>query len=151
MAKDKKRGFFSWFGRGRQEEEQQEPETRVEQPVESTPADAAQPETRHPQDSAVVEDAARVAEESEPAEAPGVPIENRPGEWDASTSAEAAVEIEPIYEPVREAPAEPEPQVDAVAKDLAAEELAEEVVAVTEQVAAAQQEHDVVEEFVESD
>ena len=23
MAKDKKRGFFSWFGRGRQEEEQQ--------------------------------------------------------------------------------------------------------------------------------
>src|SRR5471030_315865 len=132
MAKDKKRGFFSWFGRGRQEEEQQEPETRVEQPVESTPADAAQPETRHPQDSAVVEDAARVAEESEPAEAPGVPIENRPGEWDASTSAEAAVEIEPINEPVHDVPAEPSPQ-DAVAKDLAAEALAEEIVAVTEQ------------------
>src|SRR5471030_709114 len=143
MAKDKKRGFFSWFGRGRQEEEQQEPETRVEQPVESTPADTAQPETQHPHDSAG-------AEEPQSAEAPGVPIENHPGEWDASTSAEATVEIEPINEPVHDVPAEPSPQ-DAVAKDLAAEALAEEIVAVTEQVAAAQQEHDVVEEFVESD
>lgn len=31
MAKDKKRGFFSWLGFGQKEEEQQQPEPSVEQ------------------------------------------------------------------------------------------------------------------------
>ena len=124
MAKDKKRGFFSWFGRGRQEEEQQktevqEQEAHIEQPepvVESPSSDPV------PQEE-------RLQDEAQPVEAPGVPVESRPGEWDTTTSAEAAVEIEPIYEPVHDLPAEPvlhEPSAeDAVAKDLAAEALAE--------------------------
>jgi fused signal recognition particle receptor len=149
MAKDKKRGFFSWFGRGRQEEEQQKTEAQqqdahieqLEPVVESPPSDDL------PQ------------AEAQPVEEPGVPVEDRPGEWDTTTSAEAAVEIEPIYEPVHEAPAEPvlhEPSAEeAVAKDLAAEALAEEIVVVTEQVAVEQHEElvedDVVEDqFVES-
>lgn len=63
MAKDKKRGFFSWFGRGRQEEEQQKEETRVEQPVaeaplSDTPAQEAPPAAEEPR-----EQAAELAEE----------------------------------------------------------------------------------------
>lgn len=149
MAKDKKRGFFSWFGRGRQEEEQQKTETQeqeahIEQPepvVESPSSDSLPHEEL-------------LQEEAQPAEAPGVPVEERPGEWDTTTSAEAAVEIEPLYEPVHELPAEPVldevSAEEAVAKDLAAEELAEEIVAVTEQVAVEQHAELVEDEFVES-
>ncbi|MFS7180050.1 signal recognition particle-docking protein FtsY, partial [Serratia proteamaculans] len=46
MAKDKKRGFFSWLGFGQKEEEQQQPETSVE-PAENqaveTPAEPVVP------------------------------------------------------------------------------------------------------------
>ena len=159
MAKDKKRGFFSWFGRGRQEEEQQKTETQeqeahIEQPepvVESPSSESL------PQEELLHEDVQQ--EEAQPAEAqsveaPGVPVEERPGEWDTTTSAEAAVEIEPIYEPVHELPVEPVldevSAEEAVAKDLAAEELAEEIVAVTEQVAVEQHAELVEDEFVES-
>lgn len=60
MAKDKKRGFFSWFGRGRQEEEQQKEETRVEQPVaeaplSDTPAQEAPPAAEEPREQAAAE------------------------------------------------------------------------------------------------
>lgn len=60
MAKDKKRGFFSWFGRGRQEEEQQKEETRVEQPVaeaplSDTPAQEAPPASEEPREQAAAE------------------------------------------------------------------------------------------------
>ena len=60
MAKDKKRGFFSWFGRGRQEEEQQKEETRVEQPVAEAPlSDApeqeAPPAAEEPREQAAAE------------------------------------------------------------------------------------------------
>jgi len=92
MAKDKKRGFFSWFGRGRQEEEQQKEETREEVPV---------------------------------VEEPGVPVEPEP-----------IAEPEPVIEP--EPLTEPEPDVEEPARLEAAEELAEEIVHITEQVAAQQ-------------
>ena len=92
MAKDKKRGFFSWFGRGRQEEEQQKEETREEVPV---------------------------------VEEPGVPVEPEP-----------IAEPEPVIEP--EPLTEPEPYVEEPARLEAAEELAEEIVHITEQVAAQQ-------------
>ncbi|PKE28208.1 signal recognition particle-docking protein FtsY [Rahnella sp. AA] len=60
MAKDKKRGFFSWFGRGRQEEEQQKEETRVEPPVaeaplSDTPAQEAPPAAEEPREQAAAE------------------------------------------------------------------------------------------------
>ena len=92
MAKDKKRGFFSWFGRSRQEEEQQKEETREEVPV---------------------------------VEEPGVPVEPEP-----------IAEPEPVIEP--EPLTEPEPDVEEPARLEAAEELAEEIVHITEQVAAQQ-------------
>jgi len=89
MAKDKKRGFFSWFGRGRQEEEQQKEETREELPV---------------------------------VEEPGVPVEPEP-----VTEPEPVIEPEPLKEPEPEV-REPEPLA-------AAEELADDIVHITEQVA----------------
>ncbi|QLK59486.1 signal recognition particle-docking protein FtsY [Enterobacteriaceae bacterium Kacie_13] len=90
MAKDKKRGFFSWFGRGRQEEEQQKEETREELPV---------------------------------VEEPGVPVEPEP-----VTKPEPVIQPQPLTEPVVQEPARLE----------AAEELAEEIVHITEQVSAQQ-------------
>ncbi|MFS7253069.1 signal recognition particle-docking protein FtsY [Rahnella rivi] len=90
MAKDKKRGFFSWFGRGRQEEEQQKEETREELPV---------------------------------VEEPGLPVEPEP-----VTEPEPVIEPEPLKEPEPEV-REPEPLA-------AAEELADDIVHITEQVAA---------------
>lgn len=90
MAKDKKRGFFSWFGRGRQKEEQQKEETREELPV---------------------------------VEEPGVPVEPEP-----ITEPEPVIEPEPLKEPEPEV-REPEPLA-------AAEELADDIVHITEQVAA---------------
>lgn len=109
MAKDKKRGFFSWFGRGRQEEEQQKEETREELTV------TEEQQTAVP----AHEDLAPVApehEESLVVEEPGVPVEQHPGEWDNAASAESAAELEP--------------------GDQAAAQLAEEIVHITEKVAA---------------
>jgi len=143
MAKDKKRGFFSWFGRGRQEEEQQNEETRVEQPVVEEQSPPTHETARAQEPSVAAEP------ETDYAQAPGVPVENHPGEWDDATTVEAAAEIEPAFEPVQEIPAAPvEPQ--PVAQEQASVELAEEIVAVTEQVAAAQHES-VAQEFVESE
>lgn len=134
MAKDKKRGFFSWFGRGRQEEEQQKEEIREDLPVvEEQPTEAPVHEA--------------------PAEDPGVPAEQHPGEWDAAASRESAAEIAPVAEPAPEfepepevepAPAvEPEPEIEPEplkepepVREQAAVELAEEIVHITEQVAA---------------
>jgi len=60
MAKDKKRGFFSWFGRGRQEEEQQKEEIREEPPVaealrSDTPAQEAPPAPEESHEQAAAE------------------------------------------------------------------------------------------------
>ncbi|MGQ8818297.1 signal recognition particle-docking protein FtsY [Serratia sp. NA_13] len=111
MAKDKKRGFFSWLGFGQKEEEQQQPETAVEpaehQAVEA-PAEPVAPKL----------DDQLPAQESEPAAS----VET-PGEWDGSLTGEHIAESVPV---VAEHPA-------------AAEALAEEIVTITEQVAAEQQ------------
>ncbi|MFD3247729.1 signal recognition particle-docking protein FtsY [Rahnella aquatilis] len=137
MAKDKKRGFFSWFGRGRQEEEQQKEETRDEQPV----------------------------VEEQLTEAPGVPVEREPvvepevqseptpaPEVEPEPEVEPAPQIEPEPEIEPEPLTEPEPQAEPV-REQAAVELAEDIVHITEQVAAQSEivEEDIVEdEFVES-
>jgi fused signal recognition particle receptor len=111
MAKDKKRGFFSWLGFGQKEEEQQQPETAVEpaehQAVE-TPAEPVAPKL----------DDQLPAQESEPAAS----VET-PGEWDGSLTGEHIAESVPV---VAEHP-------------VAAQALAEEIVTITEQVAAEQQ------------
>ena len=111
MAKDKKRGFFSWLGFGQKEEEQQQPETAVE-PAENqaveTPAEPVAPKL----------DDQLPAQESEPAAS----VET-PGEWDGSLTGEHIAESVPV---VAEHPA-------------AAQALAEEIVTLTEQVAAEQQ------------
>ncbi|SMB33952.1 fused Signal Recognition Particle (SRP) receptor: membrane binding protein; conserved hypothetical protein [Serratia proteamaculans] len=111
MAKDKKRGFFSWLGFGQKEEEQQQPEASVE-PVENqaveTPAEPVAPKLDDP----------LPAQESEPAAS----VET-PGEWDGSLTGEHIAESVPV---VTEHPT-------------AAETLAEEIVILTEQVAAEQQ------------
>ncbi|GAA3597361.1 hypothetical protein GCM10023078_25760 [Gibbsiella greigii] len=100
MAKDKKRGFFSWLGFGQKEEEQQQPEPPVE-PGESqaaeTPAEPAVPEQVEPKPAP--------AQESEPAETAAAPIE-------------------------------PEAHQEGTLEEDHAQALAEEIVNVTEQVAA---------------
>ncbi|MBP1132189.1 fused signal recognition particle receptor [Serratia sp. PL17] len=107
MAKDKKRGFFSWLGFGQKEEEQQQPETSVEpadnQAVE-TPAEPVAPKL----------DDQLPAQESEPAASV-----DTPGEWDGSLTGEHIAESVPV---VAEHPAP-------------ADTLAEDIVTVTEQVA----------------
>lgn len=120
MAKDKKRGFFSWLGFGQKEEEQQQPETSVEpadnQAVE-TPAEPVAPKL----------DDQLPAQESEPAASV-----DTPGEWDGSLTGEHIAESVPV---VAEHPAP-------------ADTLAEEIVTVTEQVAL-EQKLAVVEETAE--
>ncbi|CAI1086836.1 Cell division protein FtsY [Serratia quinivorans] len=111
MAKDKKRGFFSWLGFGQKEEEQQQPETAVEpaehQAVE-TPAEPVAPKL----------DDQLPAQESEPAAS----VET-PGEWDGSLTGEHIAESVPVV----------------AEHSAAAQALAEEIVTITEQVAAEQQ------------
>lgn len=79
MAKDKKRGFFSWLGFGQKEEEQQSESTaeQVEHQASETPA-APKLDDKLP------------AQESEPAE-----TKDTPGEWDASLSGEPIIENVP--------------------------------------------------------
>ncbi|MGC6389236.1 signal recognition particle-docking protein FtsY [Ewingella sp. S1.OA.A_B6] len=120
MAKDKKRGFFSWFGSGRQEEEQQQKE---ETSVEQTVVEEHSPESHD----------AVVPEEQ--------PVKTEPEVEHAEVAAEIAPVVETLHE-VPAAPVEPEP----APKALAAFELAEEIVAVTEQVVEVQHDH-----FVESE
>lgn len=121
MAKDKKRGFFSWLGFGQKEEEQKQPETAVE-PAENqaveTPAEPVAPKL----------DDQLPVQESEPAAS----VET-PGEWDGSLTGEHIAESVPV---VAEHPA-------------AAEALAEEIVTLTEQVAAEQQSVIIEEEITE--
>ncbi|WP_037035406.1 signal recognition particle-docking protein FtsY [Rahnella sp. WP5] len=140
MAKDKKRGFFSWFGRGRQEEEQQKEETREEQPVveEQLTEEPAVPVARE----AVAEPEVEAEPETEPA---------------AHVQPEPEIEPEPFVEPepeiVPEPLTEPEPEdKPEPVREQAAAELAEEIVHITEQVAAqpAVVEDIAEDEFVES-
>jgi fused signal recognition particle receptor len=116
MAKDKKRGFFSWFGRGRQEEEQQKEEIREEPPV----AEALRSDTP--------------AQEAPPA----------PEESHEQAAAELAEEIVHITEQVAAQPVAETPVVAEVVTEepVIKETVAEEPVLVEEQV--------VEDEFVES-
>ena len=137
MAKDKKRGFFSWLGFGQKEEEQQQPEPSVEQTENQaveTPAEPAAPKL----------DDKLPAQESEPAASV-----DTPGEWDSSLTGEQIAEsvpalaehpaadaiAEPVAEPEPErvvepqAVAEPEPARVAEPEAVAAEPKAIEVIA----------------------
>ena len=113
MAKDKKRGFFSWlgFGQKEKEEEQQQPEQPVEQAEPQAAETPAEP-------AAAKLDDKLPAQESEPAASV-----DTPGEWDNGQAGEQIAENLPA---AAEHPAAPQA-------------LAEEIVSVTEQVVAQQQ------------
>ncbi|KGM28177.1 signal recognition particle-docking protein FtsY [Photorhabdus akhurstii] len=64
MAKEKKRGFFSWFGRGRQEEQQKEEQLAAEQAEQQRVAEeAARLAAEQAEQQRVAEEAARLAAE----------------------------------------------------------------------------------------
>ncbi|RAW90663.1 signal recognition particle-docking protein FtsY [Photorhabdus laumondii] len=64
MAKEKKRGFFSWFGRGRQEEQQKEEQLAVEQAEQQRVAEeAARLAAEQAEQQRLAEEAARLAAE----------------------------------------------------------------------------------------
>ncbi|MBI6139264.1 signal recognition particle-docking protein FtsY [Serratia plymuthica] len=111
MAKDKKRGFFSWLGFGQKEEEQQQPEPSVEQTENQAVETPAEP-VAAPLDDKLP------AQESEPAASV-----DTPGEWDGSLTGEHIAESVPVV----------------AEHSTPAQALAEEVVTLTEQVAAQQQ------------
>ncbi|PLR42737.1 signal recognition particle-docking protein FtsY [Chimaeribacter arupi] len=104
MAKEKKRGFFSWFGRNRQEEKTEQEEVVVS-PEETTVPDA-------PVDAA--------------------PAEPKPAEPEITHVPEAAP-AQP--EPVKPEPAQPEPVNAEPVAAAVPEQLAQEIVTLTEQVA----------------
>ena len=110
MAKEKKRGFFSWLGFGQKEQEQVvESEEKIEsQPVEETPA--AEPEIVA-QETPVVEDVHTIAE-SEVFAAEVVEVTEQVAESEKAQS-EAVEEIEPVVEAQPEAVEEIEPVVAA--------------------------------------
>ncbi|WP_421414797.1 signal recognition particle-docking protein FtsY [Serratia plymuthica] len=120
MAKDKKRGFFSWLGFGQKEEEQQQPEPSVEQTENQAVETPAEP-VAAPLDDKLP------TQESEPAASV-----DTPGEWDGSLTGEHIAESVPV----------------AAEHSTPAQALAEEVVTLTEQVAA-QQQQPVVEAIAE--
>ncbi|WP_391527897.1 signal recognition particle-docking protein FtsY [Photorhabdus akhurstii] len=64
MAKEKKRGFFSWFGRGRQEEQQKEEQLAAEQAEQQHVAEeAARLAAEQAEQQRLAEEAARLAAE----------------------------------------------------------------------------------------
>ena len=110
MAKEKKRGFFSWLGFGQKEQEQVvESEEKIEsQPVEETPA--VEPEIIA-EETPVVEDAHTIAE-SEAFAAEVVEVTEQVAESEKAQP-EAVEEIEPVVEAQPEVVEEIEPIVEA--------------------------------------
>ncbi|HDT6545440.1 TPA: signal recognition particle-docking protein FtsY [Kluyvera ascorbata] len=110
MAKEKKRGFFSWLGFGQKEQEQVvESEEKIEsQPVEETPA--VEPEIIA-EETPVVEDAHTIAE-SEAFAAEVVEVTEQVAESEKAQP-EAVEEIEPVVEAQPEVVEEIEPVVEA--------------------------------------
>ncbi|HDG1691531.1 TPA: signal recognition particle-docking protein FtsY [Kluyvera georgiana] len=108
MAKEKKRGFFSWLGFGQKEQDQVvESEEKIEsQPVEETPA--AEPEVVA-QETPVVEDVHTIAE-SEAFAADVVEVTEQVAESEKEQP-EAVEEIEPVAEVQPEAVEEIDPVV----------------------------------------
>jgi fused signal recognition particle receptor len=122
MAKEKKRGFFSWLGLGRQDEdktEQPQPAPEAPQADDATPAapEPAQntsdeaPEQPAPNNTALAETGETPAPESQPtetaAEIPPTPVE--PPETVALV-AEPTADAEPQTDTVAEDDVEPEPE-----------------------------------------
>ena len=110
MAKEKKRGFFSWLGFGQKEQEQVvESEEKIEsQPIEETPA--VEPEIIA-EETPVVEDAHTIAE-SEAFAAEVVEVTEQVAESEKAQP-EAVEEIEPVVEAQPEVVEEIEPVVEA--------------------------------------
>ena len=110
MAKEKKRGFFSWLGFGQKEQEQVvESEEKIEsQPIEETPA--VEPEIIA-EETPVVEDAHTIAE-SEAFAAEVVEVTEQVAESEKAQP-EAVEEIEPVVEAQPEVVEEVEPVVEA--------------------------------------
>ena len=110
MAKEKKRGFFSWLGFGQKEQEQVvESEEKIEsQPIEETPA--VEPEIIA-EETPVVEDAHTIAE-SEAFAAEVVEVTEQVAESEKAQP-EAVEEVEPVVEAQPEAVEEIEPVVEA--------------------------------------
>ncbi|MGP6381148.1 signal recognition particle-docking protein FtsY [Yersinia bercovieri] len=108
MAKEKKRGFFSWLGLGRQSEEQTAEPLATEK--EGVAEQAEEQVSSEKQAEVTSEVTSEVISESQSADADGheQPAEHSavtPGEWDSAAISEAAAEILP------EVDAEPTAQV----------------------------------------
>lgn len=112
MAKEKKRGFFSWFGRNRQDEEPQE---------EAAAASTEQPDPQLADDHLPEQRVSEVAEEAV-----------TPGEWDGSLGESVAESLPVIAEhPLAEASA-PTIHDEPAATDVASTEGVPQRVAVSE-------------------
>ncbi|MGP2517898.1 signal recognition particle-docking protein FtsY [Yersinia sp. 2545 StPb PI] len=84
MAKEKKRGFFSWLGLGRQNEEQ------PTEPLATEKEGVAE----HAEEQAISEKQIEIASEHPPVEVEEH-VTAAPGEWDSAVVSEAAAEILP--------------------------------------------------------
>lgn len=100
MAKEKKRGFFSWLGFGNKEQEQEqkneEQQAIVEQAEPEAPAEAPAPTRSEQESEAFAKEVVEVTEQIQEIEKPQ-PVEPEP-------------EKEPEPEPEKEAEPEPEPE-----------------------------------------
>lgn len=104
MAKEKKRGFFSWLGFGNKEQEQEqkneEQQAIVEQAEPEAPAEAPAPTRSEQESEAFAEEVVEVTEQIQEIEKPQ-PVE---------PETEKEPEPEPVTEPEKEAEPEPEPE-----------------------------------------
>ncbi|WP_380183175.1 signal recognition particle-docking protein FtsY [Kalamiella sp. sgz302252] len=123
MAKNKKRGFFSWLGLGREEKA---PEEEIQTPEQTEAAESATPPEAEQHAEAIVEATEKVAQEQ--AEQQAAPAEP-----------ESAVPAKPEEELLPEdiAPAKPEPEAELLPEEIEPakpepeeEPLPEEIVAV---------------------
>jgi len=131
MAKNKKRGFFSWLGLGREEKAPEE-EVQTSEQQQSETADAATPPDVEQRAEAVVEVTETVAREQSARD----PNEQARTEPEARAAAKPAARPEPEEEPLPEelAVAKAEPEEEWLPEETAAvqaepEPLPEEIVA----------------------
>ncbi|AKA38540.1 signal recognition particle-docking protein FtsY [Yersinia ruckeri] len=125
MAKEKKRGFFSWLGLGRQSEEQKKEESVAEPVVDEQPTVAAEVAP------VAAQEPVQLAETS-------TPDTVVPGEWDSEVNAEVAAEIAPVVDIaplLDETPFEPElAAIQSVAETVEPKVIEPASAVVTEQV-----------------
>jgi len=96
MAKEKKRGFFSWLGFGKEEEKQPSAEEQAQQAAESTPQQAEQPAATLTQAEAQAEETVAITET--------VAGQQRDAEVTAAAPHEAAPEALAKPEPIQADP-----------------------------------------------